>query len=368
MIIQRINCNLLILLMMRQTNRLMHLLVDNYFGIRSEDRTRCEREVSNYLGREESVGNNHVVFVKRITKVASNLINSGNTSLDLHLEKLRDFNLEGANIIDRGITSQLNGVSKMDLDIMRCHFYSYAGDCSTRLFKLNENVADAHDAFILYSGTAIVGADVDRKHSIINLMKAADLAWGVAPKSGDERLVWIRRGIDSNLEAAELSNGFDGFLRSRNLYLASQKATQVYTILRDKGSLNEAYNLNLEAAGACLGLENNEQALKAYERAARLAIDNCDNNGNRPWFNEFVYCKYKLAEIERNSVKANRHYKEVGDYANNKYESTRDEFWKGKAIEAYSKLLKVMEGDSGLSRRFGRLTLQTRLERFQNLA
>lgn len=84
-----------------------------------------------YIGLADSVSYKDIIFIKRLSKVVSNILKSDPNSLETLLEKLFQFSNEAIQLIENG----LDGYTQNRLLSLKTYFFADRGDVSKALFE-----------------------------------------------------------------------------------------------------------------------------------------------------------------------------------------------------------------------------------------
>lgn len=122
----------------------------------------CKALVLKYISAHESVADENILFIKRLTKVASHILSSDPDSLDGLLERLYKFNIEGA---DMSKANGLDRYTQKNLLSMQSHFNSHAGSTSKEKFDRTGDVSWAEKWYDSEKLSAEISAEFDPKHS-----------------------------------------------------------------------------------------------------------------------------------------------------------------------------------------------------------
>ena len=181
------------------------LLEQNYEELKDPE---CKKKVLEYLAEHETVEDEEVVFIKRLTKTASHIIKSDPDSIDEFLEDLYTFNLTGAKKAFSILNDKENkDYSSNQLLNMTLHFLTYAGDIAMVLFKKTGDIFWAEKWYDLHRKSADTGMGIDTKHSVYVYSFAGNAARALFDKTGD--ITWAEKWYDSYYKSAESSKDFN---------------------------------------------------------------------------------------------------------------------------------------------------------------
>ena len=181
------------------------LLEQNYEELKDPE---CKKKVLEYLAEHETVEDEEVVFIKRLTKTASHIIKSDPDSIDEFLEDLYTFNLTGAKKAFSILNDKENkDYSSNQLLNMTLHFLTYAGDIAMVLFKKTGDIFWAEKWYDLHRKSADTGMGIDTKHSVYVYSFAGNAARALFDKTGD--ITWAKKWHECYKLSAELSSEFD---------------------------------------------------------------------------------------------------------------------------------------------------------------
>ena len=176
------------------------LLDKNYDGIID---SRCIDSVLNYVRNNESVAGEDTLFIKKLTKVCSHILNSEVVLDNSDLEKLFSFNMIGF----KKTKKDCSYISKFSKVIMASHFLSYAGDTAEVLFKRTRDLKWAKRFYACNKVSADIVRDFDERHAAYSYGHAGGAARILFVKT--KNAMWCERWFDCDKLSGEMSINFD---------------------------------------------------------------------------------------------------------------------------------------------------------------
>ncbi|MBW2984471.1 hypothetical protein KY361_05115 [Candidatus Woesearchaeota archaeon] len=180
--------------------RFKRLLAANYDELVSAE---CRGEVEEFLRATESVKHLEVGTVKRVTKIAAHIIDQFPGSLDDLLERIYQFNMEGAEMAKTSTEFRPD-----HMKVLRAHFYGHAGNIKMKLQKRTGELNHAETAYNCFMLAASVGDKVDPEHSAFSRGFAATAARIIFTETGNP--MWGEREYKAGLASLN-GNGKDEF-------------------------------------------------------------------------------------------------------------------------------------------------------------
>lgn len=190
------------------------LLATNYNYLTKNSGARCTDLVVEYIHNTDTVADQDVHFVKKLTKVAHN-ITEVSDRLDNLISKMYQFNIEGAEMIQKGLV----GFNESRQISLESHLMAYAADAAEEMYA---QTGDIEWAIKWYQGNKTSGdvsKDTEFLHSAHSYGFAADAAriiffqtkelkWAIRWYEGDKISADMTKLVASNHSA--YSYGFAG--------------------------------------------------------------------------------------------------------------------------------------------------------------
>ncbi len=221
---------------------LEELLNDNYQKLKDPI---CERLVIKFVRKNENVEDKDPLFIKKLTKVISHVLERDPSSLQPYLERIYQFHKTGIEKVQSG---ELGVGEGKDEVFIEAHLYGYAADIAKRLFRktnkrmwlekawqqrrlaadaiqdysyeeseiyrgyaaddartlfrLNEEVEWGSEAYEELMRIAQHYANKDRSLSGKLYNDAGNVAWEMASK--EDRVSWLKRSLEAKKKSLEL--------------------------------------------------------------------------------------------------------------------------------------------------------------------
>jgi hypothetical protein len=189
---------------------LEQLLIENYDG-RTASFGETKRQVRAFLNENGTVLGEHPGFVKRLTKVADNILAENPGFFNGYLERLYIYNLEGAEIImARTVEMQARYAW-----LMKSHFYLHASKIAELIFNKTNDQYWAENWFHTSRKAAVHAHEIDMPTVIISYKKAGSAAYTLFRISKDMR--WIEDAIRAHSKAIEARKTYQGHIKAGSL-------------------------------------------------------------------------------------------------------------------------------------------------------
>lgn len=192
------------------------LLEENYQGLTRWSGRVCAELVVDYITLTNTVLGKDVFFVKKLTKVASH-INKGSTKMKCLMQRVYQFNIEGANMSreiredpeklevlmnqflkeeklrtkllpgDREETVKMKNMNKVSsrLVVLESHFLSHAGKAMSHEYKRTKNIKDAVIGYEHLVKAGLMLRRSDPLYSVGSFIEAAEMIKDAAKKETD---------------------------------------------------------------------------------------------------------------------------------------------------------------------------------------
>ena len=175
------------------------LLKANYESLDAETGDRCKSLVIEYMRIRESVLGKDIAFIKQLTKVVRNILNSEPNSLDGLLEKYFKFSNEGIETIRAGIS----GYRQNNLISLESHLLADAGDAAKALFEKTQDISWAERWYSAYKKSADMTIDTEPLHSAHAYSFAGEAAKALFKKTQD--ISWAGKWYESTKLSADMT-------------------------------------------------------------------------------------------------------------------------------------------------------------------
>ncbi len=273
------------------------LLEENYDELRDPD---CRAAVIEYIAATPSVSDKHVLFIKRLTKVAHHIIENDSFALDGFLERLFRFNQQG---IDKIKSGRLNGYSLNNLTVMVSHFHSHSGHVAREIYNQTDDLSWAKEWCKSYEASIETNKGLEPDHCYYAHQIAGIAAGKIFKRT--KNMHWGKRSYDHNLASARLSVVTDEKHAAYSYAHAGDMAREMAEIEKNKGKrvelLKLAYDHYMLSADMS-GSFDQKHAGHIYDHAGRIARSLFKELGNieyaRNWYEQMLLGADMLVEIE----------------------------------------------------------------------
>lgn len=210
------------------------LLKANYDKLTKETGQECKDLVVEYISLADSVLHKNIIFIKQLSKVASNILKSDPSSLETLLEKLFQFNNEAIQLIENG----LDGYTQNRLLSLKAHFFADLGDVSKALFEKTQYVIWAEEWYSAYKTSADMSINIDPRHTAYAYGFAGDAAETLFEKTGN--IGWAKGWYEARHLCAVMTRELDPRHSAYASGIAGNAATAVYKKTRQRKWCNKA--------------------------------------------------------------------------------------------------------------------------------
>lgn len=193
---------------------LEELLKRNYNSL--VDRN-CKVKVVQYLKETESVSDKDILFVKRLTKVGTNILESFPEALEGLEKKLFDFHLEGVELARKEKKENDDNLIKIE-----GHLCAHAGNVA-------EVISNYEEAYKLYLSSAEVLKDIEPHYALFSLNNARKIAKKMFSKTKDA--IWTERWYEIEIKTASLQK--EAGKKAEAFSFAGKAANKTYKMRRD---------------------------------------------------------------------------------------------------------------------------------------
>jgi hypothetical protein len=321
------------------------LLEANYNNIISED---VEFQLIKYIEATPSLERCDISFIKKITKVATNIIGSGKTSLDGLLERIYQYHEEGVELIHKS-----GEYHKQQSLITASHLASHAGDVAERIYKKTEDNAWAEKWFESQVSASVMLdslkdlAEKEIEHSSICKSKAGGAARTMyfQNKGKPTATKWAAAWLQYKLDAAESRINNQSIDAARDYYSAGVAAHVVADTIGDLEKEEIAYHAFSEAMERSYGID-----LVLYADSLQRAVSSASRMHHHTrklvWLNTAYELSRKMLDFASDNDLDNleSHLETVGDLAYKMFRQTGDPKYGDTTYLAYLNLAWRLEG------------------------
>ncbi len=289
-------------------------------------------KIIDFIASRDSVLDEEILSIKKLTKVASHLIADGSILSDGELEKIINFNMEGAEVCRSGDSE----LEPDNLKTMECHFNAHAGSIAKTLYAKTRKLIWAKKWYEYDRTSADIGIIVDTKHSAFMFSQAADAAMWIFKRTKD--FTWAEKAYDCYLLSAEQTESKKHCAHTYSH--AGDVAKLIYSKTNDIIWAKRVYDGYKISAEKCIGVDDRHGAYtNGFAGSAAEAIYR--KTKDITWL-EIAYNHYeesaKLVKKfnEKDSVDKNRF---AGRIAIAMLAKTKDPMWAERAIDGYNSFI-----------------------------
>jgi hypothetical protein len=317
------------------TECLEEILERNYCEIIDDDITDT---VLDYVEKENDIINKDVIFVKRLTKVAYNLIKkqvNGSKEVNISdkiLNKLCDFNIIGILMVEES-----KDLTPLNANTLEAHFFAYAGDMVELQYKKSGDIKLAKRAFNMFKSASDKSKDVESIHHAVNLSKATQMAR--ISYNQDFNFMPLNDLIDMMVNAGDAILEFNSISAGLNYEMASYYFEKKYCQSNDIKDLENSFKFIKKSAEIVEDIDKlksaNRQSFTA-NRAKDLANLSKNYDQRLDWAVKWFDHKLKSAHLSKqagDNFYAAKAFSFASDPAKILSKMTRDLYWFDKAIE-----------------------------------
>lgn len=355
---------------------------------------KCKTAAVLYIRENETVAHEDVIFIKRLTKIASRILAEDSFSLDGLLTRLFEFNLQGIEKVEQG---NMDGYSLNNIKSIHSHFYSHAAniakyifyntddiewakkwyDCSEKSAILSEEIYPEHSgnayvftgnaanilfehtgdvmwaekAYDYFENVVFLLADIDLRKCGLTYMAAAIAAQTIFEKS--KEIEWAERAFDCSKEAVFLFADFDS---TRTAYAYNIAGEMAKTIFNREGNIRWAkeWYESMINAGNFFRKEDTQRSAYCYGFAGDAARAIFRITYDAEWLKKEYHSTKKAALLSKNFD--GRHscvsYSFAGDaakeFSNYQGDPCRRKKWAKKAMNCYTRFLDFYKANPGV--------------------
>ena len=310
------------------------LLKANYESLDAETGDRCKSLVIEYMRIRESVLGKDIAFIKQLTKVVRNILNSEPNSLDGLLEKYFKFSNEGIETIRAGIS----GYRQNNLISLESHLLADAGDAAKALFEKTQDISWAERWYSAYKKSADMTIDTEPLHSAHAYGFAGEAAKAVFEKT--HNIKWAKRWYDATKQSADMTVNTEPLHSAHAYSFAGEAAKAVFEKTQDISWAERWYSAYKKSADMTIDTEPLHSA-HAYGFAGEAAKAVFEKTHNIKWAKRWYDATKQSADMTVNTepLHSAHAYSFAGDAAKALSRATRNPSWTQAAIDCYQQFL-----------------------------
>ncbi|MBI2652396.1 hypothetical protein HYX00_02925 [Candidatus Woesearchaeota archaeon] len=231
------------------------LLEECYDGLVTDE---CKKRVIEYVMQTPSVLGEHIVRIKRLTKVARHILESDPTSLESHLERLFHYHIEGLQLI--------GSMKKHDIKVsiaMEAHLCSHAAFVARTLSMKNTSSTDLaifwrQQSYSYLITSAEIITNEDPNHAARSYGYAAEDAKELWELTGNHS--WVFEWYEKRLIAGDIAAIHNSKQAIYHYSFAANGAYCMFEITQHVPWLIKSQRLHKLSSDLCVGLDQKHSA------------------------------------------------------------------------------------------------------------
>jgi len=255
----------------------------------------CKEEVLHYLYQNDSVKDKDALFVKRLTKVASHILQSEDSIETCILERLFYFNQEGARKIREGEIGEIK-LNQFSLMKMEAHFYGHAGKVAEAIFKRTGIIAWGGVSYSSFMLAAKKNNDFESGYTCMSYSIAGDVAQDIFKKTGN--IEWAKNAYEAKINAAKSVELFDPKHSAYEYGFAGEIAMEMFKSTKDVKLGEKAYYDYMKAADMIKELDQKHSA-HCYGFAGDIAKRLFKRTKEKEWAQKAIDCYKQFDDFYR---------------------------------------------------------------------